>query len=108
LSDKSAAAFLDLGIGYAIAANIALALLCHVTAFIQPYNRRTECGKTFIHLILNDPDDEVPTNKWRVTTVQSRRDSKVMAWNRRKQRDRRSCFLFRIEGYEKLLKHLSN
>jgi hypothetical protein len=42
------------------------------------------------------------TNQWRVTTLQSHRDSKVMTWNRRKLRNRWFCFLFRIEGYEKL------
>jgi hypothetical protein len=39
------------------------------------------------------------TNQWRVTTLQSHRDSKVMTWNRRKPLNQRSCFLFRIEGY---------
>jgi hypothetical protein len=37
-----------------------------------------------------------------VTTVQSHRDSKVMTWNPRKPPNQRSCFLFRIEDYEKL------
>jgi len=42
------------------------------------------------------------TNQWRVTMVQTRRDSKIMTRNRRKPPNQRSCSLFRIEGYEKL------
>ena len=40
--------------------------------------------------------------------MQSRRDSKVITWNPRKPPNQRSCFLFQIEDYGKLLTHLPN
>ena len=42
-------------------------------------------------------------NHWVVATTRPHRDSKIMTSKRRKLPNRRSCFLFRIEGYERVL-----
>jgi hypothetical protein len=45
---------------------------------------------------------QLAANRCVATTVQFHRDSKIkiMTWNPRKPPNQRSCFLFRIEGYE--------
>jgi hypothetical protein len=42
-------------------------------------------------------------NHWVVATMQHPRGGKIMTSKRRKLPNRRSCFLFRIEGYDELL-----
>jgi hypothetical protein len=47
-------------------------------------------------------------NHWALATMQHPRSGKIMTSKRRRLPNRRSCFLFRIEGYEKPLNHLPN